>query len=83
MLLLVGFFPFSISLAQSTIDNSYFSSGLSSYQWDIAGSPYYIVDDIEIMFGSDLIIDPGVQVIFQGHFKLDVKGSIHAIGNSL
>lgn len=68
--------------AQTMIDQSYFSSGLPTYQWDIAGSPYHIVEDIEILAGSNLIIDPGVRVLFQGHYKMDVQGSINAIGTA-
>jgi predicted outer membrane repeat protein len=69
-------------VGQTTIDQSYFSSGLSTYQWNIAGSPYEIMSDIEIMDGSNLIIEPGVQVLFHGHFKIDVRGAINAIGTN-
>jgi predicted outer membrane repeat protein len=66
--------------AQTTIDNNYFSTGYQTYTWDIPGSPYLIVEDIEIPDGSDLQIEPGVEVLFQGYFKMDVLGSINAIG---
>lgn len=75
-------FLFTTTHAQTQIDNNYFNSGLPTYQWDMAGSPYLIIEDIEIMDGSNLIIGPGVSVIFQGHYKLNVRGSINAIGNN-
>jgi parallel beta-helix repeat protein/predicted outer membrane repeat protein len=66
--------------AQTHIDQNYFSANLPTYTWNIAGSPYEIIGDIEIHNGSNLIIEPGVSVVFQGHYKMDVKGSINAIG---
>jgi len=66
--------------AQTPIDASYFNANLPTYHWDMGGSPYYILEKIEIPFGSDLVIEPGVEVLFQGHYKMDVKGSINAIG---
>ena len=72
----------SLAWGQTIIDNTYFAANLQTYIWDIAGSPYEITEDIEIPFGSNLIIEPGVEVMFQGHYYMDVKGSINAIGNS-
>ncbi|MCK5857523.1 MAG: T9SS type A sorting domain-containing protein [Bacteroidales bacterium] len=69
--------------AQTTIDDTYFNTNLPTYIWDLGGSPYLIMKDIKIPIGSDLIIEPGVEVLFQGHYKMDVKGSINAIGNSM
>ncbi|MCK4653959.1 MAG: right-handed parallel beta-helix repeat-containing protein [Candidatus Cloacimonetes bacterium] len=52
--------------------------------WDLAGSPYLIEGDIFI-FLDTLIIEPGVIVIFQDHYKLNVglsgfDGQLLAIG---
>jgi len=74
--------PLSCIWAQTTIDNSYFYPPQPNYVWDIAHSPYYIVEDIKIPAGSDLIIQPGVEIIFIEHYKIDVYGSINAIGTS-
>lgn len=70
------------SLSQTNIDNAYFSSGLQTYLWAMTGSPYLITEDIEIMDGSNLIIEPGVSVVFQGHYKMEVRGAINAIGTA-
>ncbi len=79
-LLIITLTPSIYVKPQTPIDNHYFSSGDQSYTWDIAGSPYLIDEDIEIPDGSDLQIEPGVEVLFQGYFKMDVLGSINAIG---
>lgn len=79
--MLISLFIFKIE-AQTSIDQSYFSSNQPVYIWESGGSPYLIQTDIEIPWGSNLIINPGVEVRFEGHFKLEVKGSINAIGTN-
>ena len=48
--------------------------------WDISGSPYWIDGEITIPAGETLNIDPGVEVFFQGHYKLIVNGMLEAVG---
>jgi hypothetical protein len=50
--------------------------------WTTQGSPYQIYNDIEVPPGASLIIEPGVEVIFMGHYQMSVLGSIQAIGNA-
>jgi len=50
--------------------------------WDIGGSPYYILNDIEVDREALLWIKPGVQVIFTGAYQLYVEGNLIADGNS-
>jgi hypothetical protein len=52
-----------------------------SGHWTLAGSPYLIYNDITINSGTSLIIDPGVEVIVQGHYVITVYGGICAIGS--
>jgi hypothetical protein len=73
----------NLGKAQTQIDQSYFATNYATYSWDMAGSPYIIKEDIFIHYGSNLIIEPGVEVHFDGYFMIDVKGSINAIGNAL
>lgn len=54
--------------------------GYVSGTWTAAGSPYRIVGEITIHADSILTIEPGVEVVFQGHFKFIVNGIIHAVG---
>jgi len=39
-----------------------------------------VTGDLVIPFGETLVIDPGVLVRFQGHYRVEVRGSILAIG---
>lgn len=70
----------NLGKAQTQIDASYFATNQPTYLWDLGGSPYLIMEDIKIPDGSDLIIEPDVEVLFQGHYKMEVFGSINAIG---
>lgn len=48
--------------------------------WTAAGSPYLIQGDINIPSGQNLQLNPGVQLIFQGYYRLNVLGSLQAVG---
>ncbi len=45
-----------------------------------AGSTHYIDSDCGVPYGQSLIIQPGVQVIFQGNYSMVVNGVIQAGG---
>ncbi len=46
--------------------------GTVSGTWSPAGSPYCVLGDITVAAGGQLTIEPGVQVIFMGHYSLTV-----------
>ena len=48
--------------------------------WNISGSPYLIEGNIIISVDDELIIEPGVSIIFQDHYNLLVNGCLQAIG---
>jgi len=48
--------------------------------WYKANSPYNITGDITIPVNNTLIIEPGVQVNFQGFYSLTVNGLLEAVG---
>jgi len=50
--------------------------------WTLAGSPYDVANDITVMEGVTLTIEPGVTVRFANHARLDVRGKILAQGTS-
>ncbi|MFO8145248.1 MAG: carboxypeptidase regulatory-like domain-containing protein [Candidatus Syntrophosphaera sp.] len=50
--------------------------------WDAAGSPYLVMGNISIASGNDLVIEAGVDVVFQGTFALAVSGSISTNGSA-
>jgi len=69
-------FSFSTINCQTTINGGY----VYSSKWTKSGSPYNIYGDLEIPYGERLTIEPGVQVIFYGHYWINVQGSIIAKG---
>jgi len=45
-----------------------------------SGSPYIITCDVMILSTDSLFIEPGVEVIFMGNYKLEVHGQLFAEG---
>ncbi len=76
LLTLVILFLFTLYLSADT----YIPGGDVSGTWELTGSPFYIEGEITIPVGETLTIEPGVDVIFNGHFKFIVNGFIEAIG---
>jgi parallel beta-helix repeat protein len=58
-------------------------TGNVSGTWTLANSPYHINGEITIPDGQTLTIEPGVKVIFTGHYKFNVQGRLLAIGTQL
>lgn len=58
------------------------SGGNVSGTWTASGSPYLVQGSIMVPNDSTLQIQPGVQVIFQGHFKFLVLGTLLAEGTA-
>jgi len=54
--------------------------GNVSGTWKKANSPYQINGEITIPNGQTLVIEPGVEVVFTGHYKFNVQGRLLAIG---
>ncbi|MFH1733795.1 MAG: T9SS type A sorting domain-containing protein, partial [bacterium] len=57
----------------------YFYGNVSGI-WTSFNNPYSIIDEITIAADDTLIIEPGVEVIFQGHYKFIVNGWLLAEG---
>ena len=49
--------------------------------WDMAGSPYWIEDNVTVEPGVNLTIMPGVEVLFKGDYNLQVFGNLHTVGD--
>jgi parallel beta-helix repeat protein len=49
--------------------------------WDLAGSPYNVVNHITVEADVTLTIDPGVVVMFNGAYIMTVDGNLTAEGN--
>ncbi|MFO7895410.1 MAG: carboxypeptidase regulatory-like domain-containing protein [Candidatus Cloacimonadales bacterium] len=56
--------------------------GEVSGTWNAAGSPYYVDGDLLVAAGEQLIIEPGVEVIFNDYYQISVEGEISAIGSA-
>ncbi|HPG39431.1 MAG TPA: T9SS type A sorting domain-containing protein [bacterium] len=48
--------------------------------WTLTNSPYMINGEITIPDSATLTIEPGVNVIFTGHYKFNVQGRLLAVG---
>jgi len=69
-----------ISFPNYLFSQTQVSAGDVSGTWQLAGSPYLINGEVTIPNDSTLIIEPGVLVEFQGHYKLNVQGRLLAVG---
>jgi len=56
------------------------AAGTVSGTWTSANSPYYINGEITVPDGETLTIEPGVEVVFMGHYKFNVQGRLLAVG---
>ena len=58
-------------------------SGDQTGLWTLADSPYHLVGDVRVPPGESLTIEPGVEVVAQGHFVLEVdQALLTAAGNA-
>ncbi|MCX6639661.1 MAG: right-handed parallel beta-helix repeat-containing protein [bacterium] len=55
-------------------------SGPVSGVWTVDNSPYYISGDVYVANGQTLTIQPGVEVLFMGHYKFNINGALNALG---
>ncbi len=58
------------------------AGAIRTQTWTSAGSPYRVFGDVYIPSGNRLTIRPGVQVRFQGHYRMEGPGIIDARGTS-
>jgi hypothetical protein len=51
--------------------------------WNASNNPYNVTGNVTVPPESTLVIQPGCQVIFQGHyiFKVDSAAILQAVGN--
>lgn len=50
--------------------------------WTMANSPYIVKGNILVQNGATLTIEPGVQVLFDGAYRLQIEGQLIAIGTA-
>ena len=56
-------------------------AGEVSGVWNTEGSPYILIDDIDIEDDDSLLIEPGVEIRYDGRFYIHVNGYLEAVGN--
>lgn len=66
--------PLRSSVAQTEVEGEV--SGI----WDTNGSPYIIVDTAFVPQDEDLVIEPGVEVVFERLMTLTILGEFHSDG---
>jgi len=66
----------SFNLSSQTI----IPPGNVSGTWSVAKSTYQVEGEITVPDDSTLILEPGVEIIFTGHYALNVQGRILASG---
>lgn len=59
-------------------------SGDQSGTWALAGSPFELIGDVRIPPGQSLTIDPGVEIIGMGNYKItaDTGATLTAVGTT-
>ena len=57
-------------------------SGTVSGTWGIDDSPYYVVGNTTVSSGQTLTIEPGVEIVFNGNYCLQVNGTLSCVGTS-
>ncbi len=78
-------FLFTIIFAISVFSyaETHIPAGNVSGNWAFANSPYIINGEISIQLGDELAIEPGVQVLFSGHYKFNIYGQLLAQGTEV
>jgi hypothetical protein len=70
-----------ICFTLNTFASTSISSPSVSGHWTLAGSPYLVYNNISVSGDSSLAIDPGVSVIFQGAYNINVFGILYVSGS--
>ena len=75
--LILFLFLFMILMLNS---ETHIPGGNVSGSWTYQNQPYIIEGYISILVNDELTIEPGVEIIFQGHYKFNVYGKLCAEG---
>ncbi|MEM7087736.1 MAG: T9SS type A sorting domain-containing protein [Bacteroidota bacterium] len=66
------------AIAQTDVSGIYFTNTT----WNLAGSPYNLIGDVQVADGATLTIDPAVQINYNGDHEILIKGTLIANGTS-
>ncbi len=82
ILLFTLILTFSLFGSKTLIAGTDIPGGDVEGTWTLENAPYMILGEITIQDGHTLVIEPGVEVIFAGHYKFNVFGQLLAEGTS-
>jgi len=71
---------FLFAITAFSFADTHIPAGSVSGNWAFANSPFIIDGEISIQLGEELTIEPGVQVLFSGHYKFNIYGRLLAQG---
>ena len=71
-----------LSLLSISAHAQTYIAGTVSGTWSTGGSPYIVTGDILVADGTSLVIEPGVNIMFDGWYQFNVKGLLSAIGTA-
>lgn len=73
-------FVFIVFAAINIVAETIVPAGPVQGTWDLAGSPYRVMGNLSIEVGASLLVNEGVEVIFNGSYRIDVAGRVLASG---
>jgi len=73
-------FTFLFAISTFSFADTHIPAGDVSGNWAFVNSPYIIDGEIKIPADYTLTIEPGVQVLFSGHYKFNIYGRLLAQG---
>jgi hypothetical protein len=81
-LITISFALICFFTCQSTFSTNVSGSIHDNTTWSLANSPYHVTGNIIVFPGNTLTIEPGVWVIFDGNYELEIRGEIVANGDT-
>lgn len=73
---------FFIIVSSTIYSQTVLTGGPVGGEWTVSGSPYLVTGDIIVPVDSILIIDPGVNIIFNEYCGLTITGRLFAQGSA-
>jgi hypothetical protein len=74
----ITFISFINTNAQTNVSGSI----VNDITWTLSNSPYHVTSNIYVFPGVNLTIEPGVKVLFDGNYFIEIRGNIKAVGNN-
>ena len=79
----IFFLSVLLTISGISYADTHIPAGDVNGNWDFSNSPYIINGEINIQVDDELTIEPGVQVLFSGHYKFNIYGRLLAEGTAV